>query len=105
MKHCTSCGSQLPLVARFCGICGNLVSTTSDTPTGISDFNIVGVMHSDAPTFISDPSHPAIASNQPYGLDATYQRTPEEGEKLQLAPSTEEHDAVMFDSLIWGAQG
>ena len=104
MKYCTSCGSELPVAARFCGMCGKLISSILNTPTGISGFNEVDLLQSDARTFISDPAYPTIASDQLNRLDATMRRTIAEDDRMQPAPSTEERDDVMFDPLIWGAQ-
>ena len=75
-------------------MCGNLISSILNTPTGISGFNEVDLLQSDARTFISDPANPTIASDQLNRLDATMRRTIAEDDRMQPAPSTEERDDV-----------
>ncbi len=36
MERCTSCGSELPGAAQFCGYCGRVVITVKEMPTSIS---------------------------------------------------------------------
>jgi len=56
MQHCASCGWELPGDARFCGHCGQIANAT------IGESYTRDVLSSNAPTAISDPSHPHLNS-------------------------------------------
>ena len=63
MAWCSSCGSQVPPVARFCSSCGATVSTgaptsASDTPTLPSN----ATPASDAPTVVNPDDTPTLTS-------------------------------------------
>src|SRR6266849_6040451 len=56
MQHCPSCGWELPGDARFCGHCGHIANAT------IGESFTRDMLSSNAPTAISDPSHPNLNS-------------------------------------------
>ena len=56
MQHCASCGWELPGDARFCGHCGQVANAT------IGESFTRDMLSSNAPTAISDPSHPRLIS-------------------------------------------
>ncbi len=56
MQHCPSCGWELPGDARFCGHCGQVANAT------IGESFTRDMLSSNAPTAISDPSHPHLNS-------------------------------------------
>lgn len=56
MQHCASCGWELPGDARFCGHCGHIANAT------IGESFTRDMLSSNAPTAISDPSHPRLSS-------------------------------------------
>ena len=56
MQHCASCGWELPSDARFCGNCGQIANAT------IGESFTRDMLSSNAPTAISDPSHPPFTS-------------------------------------------
>jgi Viral BACON domain len=56
MQHCAFCGWELPSDARFCGHCGQIANNT------IGESLTRNMLSSNAPTAISDPSHPRLTS-------------------------------------------
>src|SRR5215469_4570457 len=56
MQHCTFCGWELPSDARFCGHCGQVANAT------IGESFTRDMLSSNAPTAISNPSHPHLNS-------------------------------------------
>ncbi len=57
MDRCTSCGSELPRKAQFCGYCGRVNITTMETPTSMSGFPDEDILVDNAPTAITRPPH------------------------------------------------
>lgn len=71
MQHCTSCGSELPDQAQFCGYCGHVLDTTTGTATNPGTFPGVDVLSRNAPTTLSGPSQAVRMSEQQPGLDVS----------------------------------
>jgi hypothetical protein len=65
MRRCRFCGTELSEQARFCGNCGNPVSTLPDMQSDVGRPPAVDVQSRDTPTFISDASWPTVISERP----------------------------------------
>src|SRR2546421_1713726 len=59
MDRCSYCGSKLPLYAQFCGQCGGLIGSASETLGNTGDYPAAHVLAGDKPTTISNPANPA----------------------------------------------
>src|SRR2546421_2824614 len=62
MERCTSCGSELPGAAQFCGYCGRVVITVKEMPTSMSGHPAVNAVEEHMPRSISGSSHTVHAS-------------------------------------------
>src|ERR1051326_2817679 len=49
MERCTSCGSELPGAAQFCGQCGCVVVTVREMPTSMSGYPAVNALQAHMP--------------------------------------------------------
>src|SRR5437868_15495371 len=56
MECCTSCGSELPGAAQFCGYCGRVVITVKEMPTSMSGHPAVNAVENYMPPSISGSS-------------------------------------------------
>src|SRR5437588_1928773 len=56
MERCTSCGSELPGAAQFCGYCGRVVITVKEMPTSMSVHPAMNAVEEHKPPSISGSS-------------------------------------------------
>ncbi len=70
MHHCEECGSELPTDARFCGLCGQSISSETEVAANSGDAPVVDVPLSppdtsaaDAAGEVAPPHHPEGAIN------------------------------------------
>src|SRR3989440_3745562 len=91
MERCTSCGSELPGAAQFCGYCGRVVITVKEMPTSMSGHPAVNAVEEHMPTSISGSSHTLHGSLR----SAAYSSTGSiwsKGEMTRQIPASEEEE-------------
>src|SRR6266568_773991 len=60
MQRCQFCGSELPVNARFCGNCGNMLPDSGMTVTDITNPPATGIPDPQTPPLFSSPLYPNI---------------------------------------------
>src|SRR5205085_6078818 len=98
MTYCKFCGSEIPISSHFCGYCGNILASASDTPTLSSDFHLVPA-HGD-PTFISKPLPSHATDDGKDEENATIKSRRSEKERRELTPRPESLDDIAIDFPI-----
>src|SRR6266571_2803028 len=63
MQRCQFCGSELPVNARFCGNCGNMLPDSGMTVTDITNPPATGIPDPQTPPLFSSPLYPNIQSS------------------------------------------
>ena len=58
MQRCQYCGAELPRHARFCGVCGRVVDTSTDWPTYPSDASDANLRSINLPTELNSQTFP-----------------------------------------------
>src|SRR5947207_11739813 len=91
MERCTSCGSELPGAAQFCGDCGHVVITVREMPTSMSGHPAVNAVEEQIPTSISGSSQ-TVHGPLRRGAYSSTGSTWSEGEMTQQIPASEEED-------------
>ncbi|HXX78532.1 MAG TPA: hypothetical protein VEI53_08585, partial [Ktedonobacteraceae bacterium] len=92
MQQCKSCGAKLPIHARFCGFCGQVLDASGElrtAPGGASDADFRSI---DISTVQSSPTYPASMNVEqtPQELDAPFRNIASENEPtVQSSPSGE----------------
>ena len=91
MERCTSCGSELPGAAQFCGYCGRVVITVKEMPTSMSGYPAVNALEEYMPPSISGSSHSVHGSlrSGAYSLTGSIWSR---GEMTQQMPASEEEE-------------
>ena len=112
MQQCKHCGAKLPIHARFCGACGQLLDANADLltdPSGVSgiDFRSINIS-----TGQSSQTYPASMNVEqaPQELDLPVRNiVPENGPTVQSSlfeyPDSDKHQALWPDlPLPWMAE-
>src|SRR5205085_8249346 len=84
MQHCTSCGSELPDLAQFCGYCGHVLDTSAGSATNPGSFLDIDVLSRNAPTTLSSPPQSLRTSGQQPPLDLSRFPAPQSREVEHL---------------------
>src|SRR5437588_12863190 len=91
MERCTSCGSELPGAAQFCGYCGRVVITVREMPTSMSGYPAVNAVEEHMPASIGGLSHPVPGSLRS-GAYSSSGSIGSKGEMTQQIPASEEEE-------------
>ena len=91
MERCTSCGSELPGAAQFCGYCGNVVITVKEMPTRMSGYPSGDALEAHTPPSIGKSWHP-VPGSLTRGVYSSTGSIWSKGEMTQEIPVSEEEE-------------
>src|SRR5450755_3667959 len=113
MQNCDYCGAEIPVHARFCGICGCISGDAPKSMTRIMNPTRLNQPPSDTPPLFNSSSYPSLegAPSISQGADTTIKNSWSEKEEFNLQSwqnvesQSDENQTVWFDGMVPFAAG